>query len=140
MITTFGSQPHFPDVNEFSHSLDLDFSDSAVDDHKSMFVDENTQLMMTSSNRNIFRVTRPLWWESTGDRRVTFIICLDPETDTYPEMCEIKDGSLKYACTKILSFAAASVNTHMVARNSIRLKFDQTDASLSKTFLCDWDT
>ena len=79
MITKFGSQPHLPDVNEFSHSLDLYFDDSAIDEHKSIFVDENTQHMMTSSNGNIFRVTRHLWWESTGDRWILLTKASDAE-------------------------------------------------------------
>ena len=53
MMTKFRSQPHLPDVNEFSHSLDLYFDDSAIDEHKSISVNENTQHMMTTSIGNI---------------------------------------------------------------------------------------
>ena len=35
--------------------------------------------MMTSSNGNIFRVTGPLWGESTGDRRIPLTKASDAE-------------------------------------------------------------
>ena len=40
-------------------------------------------LMMTSSNENIFRVTGPLWGESTGHRWIPLAMASDAEFDVF---------------------------------------------------------
>ena len=42
-------------------------------------MEEKKSLMMTQSNENIFRVTGPLWWESTADRWIPFTKASDAE-------------------------------------------------------------
>ena len=46
-------------------------------------VDECPCAMVASSNVNIFRITRPLWGESTGHRRITLTNASDPDLESF---------------------------------------------------------
>ena len=58
-------------------------------------VDENITGIMTSSNGNIFRVTGPLWEESTGHRWIPFTKASDAELSSICLTCAWTSGWAK---------------------------------------------